>query len=239
MNRLEKKIEQIFSKRNSSIGFGNSSINKVNKKILLLIESDKIKNDFKDSIDGLLLTKIDIDNLEKVKGSNLIGIKYPDKIIDINEINQNNYDFVIIDNQELSYKYLDNNLKTIYKIDEYSTDDDSDILSSFEFPVLFVEFEENFNFDYIKSYFKLSKITSKFNSNFFIKINKILSTDKLQLLFNLGVIGIILDSKISTKKNISDLNKNLMGIDTEKKKVSNAPDISFNLSSSIEDEFDE
>ena len=42
MNRLEKKIEQIFTKKTSSIGFGNSSGKKIEKKILLFIEADSI-----------------------------------------------------------------------------------------------------------------------------------------------------------------------------------------------------
>jgi len=139
----------------------------------------------------------------------------------------------------LSYKYLNNNSKTIYQIDEDISDDDSDIISSFDFPVLYIEFKENLNFDDIESFFKLTKITSKFNVNFFIKTNRILSSDQLQILFNLGIIGLILDSKISNKKNITDLNKSLMNIQTEKKKLDNFPDLSNSLSSSVEDDFDE
>ena len=87
--------------------------------------------------------------------------------------------------------------------------------------------------------FKLSKITSKFNCNFFMKTNRILNTDQLQILFNLGIIGLILDSKITNKKNILNLNKNLENINTDKKKSSISPDLSSNLNSSVEDDFDE
>ena len=239
MNKLEKKIDQIFSKKTSNIGFGNSSIKKVDKKLLLLIESDSIINDFQDSIDGLLITNLEIDKLDKAKSKNLVGIKYPDKLLDVNKINDNNYDFVIIDDNKLSYKYLDNNSKTIYEINEDITDDDVDVISSFDFPVLFIEFKENLNFDEVESFFKLSKITSKFNSNFFMKTNRILNTDQLQILFNLGIIGLILDSKITNKKNILNLNKNLESINTDKKKSSISPDLSSNLNSSVEDDFDE
>ena len=41
------------------------------------------------------------------------------------------------------------------------------------------------------------------------------------------------------KKNITDLNKSLMNIQTEKKKLDNFPDLSNSLSSSVEDDFDE
>ena len=239
MNKLEKKIDQIFSKKISSIGFGNSTKKKVDKKLLLLIESDLIINDFQDLIDGILLTNLEIDKLEKVNSKNLVGIKYPDKLLDINKITDNNYDFVIIDDDKLSYKYLDNNSKTIYEINEDITDDDVDVISSFDFPVLFIEFKENLNFDEVESFFKLSKITSKFNSNFFMKTNRILNTDQLQILFNLGIIGLILDSKITNKKNILNLNKNLESINTDKKKSSISPDLSSNLNSSVEDDFDE
>ena len=239
MNKLEKKIDQIFSKKTSNMGFGNSSIKKVDKKLLLLIESDSIINDFQDSIDGLLITNLEIDKLDKAKSKNLVGIKYPDKLLDVNKINDNNYDFVIIDDNKLSYKYLDNNSKTIYEINEDITDDDVDVISSFDFPVLFIEFKENLNFDEVESFFKLSKITSKFNSNFFMKTNRILNTDQLQILFNLGIIGLILDSKITNKKNILNLNKNLESINTDKKKSSISPDLSSNLNSSVEDDFDE
>ena len=139
----------------------------------------------------------------------------------------------------MSYKYLDNNSKTIYEINEDITDDDVDIISSFDFPVLYIEFKENLNFDEVESFFKISKITSKFNCNFFMKTNRILSTDQLQILFNLGVIGLILDSKIINKKNILNLNKNLENINTEKKKSGISPDLSSNLNSSVEDDFDE
>ena len=155
MNKLEKKIDQIFSKKTSNMGFGNSSVKKVDKKLLLLIESDSIINDFQDSIDGLLITNLEIDNLDKVKSKNLVGIKYPDKLLDVNKINDNNYDFVIIDDNKLSYKYLDNNSKTIYEINEDITDDDVDIISSFDFPVLYIEFKENLNFDEVESFFKI------------------------------------------------------------------------------------
>ena len=239
MNKLEKKIDQIFSKKTSNIGFGNSSIKNSDKKLLLLIESDSIINDFQDSIDGLLITNLEIDKLDKVKSKNLVGIKYPDKLLDVNKITDNNYDFVIIDDNKLSYKYLDNNSKTIYEINEDITDDDVDVISSFDFPVLFIEFKENLNFDEVESFFKLSKITSKFNSNFFMKTNRILNTDQLQILFNLGIIGLILDSKITNKKNILNLNKNLESINTDKKKSSISPDLSSNLNSSVEDDFDE
>ena len=194
---------------------------------------------FKILIDGLLITNLEIDKLDKVKSKNLVGIKYPDKLLDVNKITNNNYDFVIIDDNKLSYKYLDNNSKTIYEINEDITDDDVDVISSFDFPVLYIEFKENLNFDEVESFFKLSKITSKFNSNFFMKTNRILNTDQLQILFNLGIIGLILDSKITNKKNILNLNKNLENINTEKKKSSISPDLSSNLNSSVEDDFDE
>ena len=239
MNRLEKKIEQIFTKKTNSIGFGNSSDKKIEKKILLFIESDSIIDDYSDLIDGFLIKNLEIDKFKKVKSKKLIGIKYPDKLLDINKINEFKYDFVIIEDSKLSYKYLSNNSKTIYQIDEDISDDDSDIISSFDFPVLYIEFKENLNFDDIESFFKLTKITSKFNVNFFIKTNRILSSDQLQILFNLGIIGLILDSKISNKKNITDLNKSLMNIQTEKKKLDNFPDLSNSLSSSVEDDFDE
>ena len=108
---------------------------------------------------------------------------------------------MIIDDSKLSYKYLNNNSKTIYQIDEDISDDDSDIISSFDFPVLYIEFKENLNFDDIESFFKLTKI--------------------------------------SNKKNITDLNKSLMNIQTEKKKLDNFPDLSNSLSSLVEDDFDE
>ena len=239
MNKLEKKIDQIFSKKTSNIGFGNSSVKRADKKLLILIESDSIIDDFQDLIDGLLITNLEIDKLDQVKSKNLVGIKYPDKLLDVNKITNNNYDFVIIDDNKLSYKYLDNNSKTIYEINEDITDDDVDVISSFDFPVLFIEFKENLNFDEVESFFKLSKITSKFNCNFFMKINRILSTDQLQILFNLGIIGLILDSKITNKKNILNLNKNLESINTDKKKSSISPDLSSNFNSSVEDDFDE
>ena len=239
MNKLEKKIDQIFSKKTSNIGFGNSSVKRADKKLLILIESDSIIDDFQDLIDGLLITNLEIDKLDKVKSKNLVGIKYPDKLLDVNKITNNNYDFVIIDDNKLSYKYLDNNSKTIYEINEDITDDDVDVISSFDFPDLFIEFKENLNFDEVESFFKLSKITSKFNSNFFMKTNRILNTDQLQILFNLGIIGLILDSKITNKKNILNLNKNLESINTDKKKSSISPDLSSNLNSSVEDDFDE
>ena len=78
MNKLEKKIDQIFSKKISSIGFGTSTKKKVDKKLLLLIESDLIINDFQDLIDGILLTNLEIDKLDKAKSKNLVGIKYTD-----------------------------------------------------------------------------------------------------------------------------------------------------------------
>ena len=174
---------------------------------------------------------MEIDKLDKVKSKNLVGIKYPDKLLDVNKITNNNYDFVIIDDNKLSYKYLDNNSKTIYEINEDITDDDVDVISSFDFPVLYIEFKENLNFDEVESFFKLSKITSKFNSNFFMKTNRILNTEQLQILFNLGIIGLILDSKITNKKNILNLNKNLESINTDKKKSSISPDLSSNLNS--------
>ena len=239
MNKLERKIDQIFSNKTSNIGFGNTTAKKIDKKILLFIETDLLSDEYKDSIDGLVIKNIEIDNFKKIKSNNLVGIKYPDKLLDINKIANNNYDFVIIDDKELSYKYLDNNSRTIYQINEDITDDDADTISSFDFPVLYIEFKENLNFDQLESFFKLSKITSKFNCNFFIKTNRILSTDQLQILFNLGIIGLILDSKISNKKNILNLNKNLMNINTEKKKTSISPDLSSNLASSVEDDFDE
>ena len=72
-----------------------------------------------------------------------------------------------------------------------------------------------------------------------MKTNRILNTDQLQILFNLGIIGLILDSKITNKKNILNLNKNLESINTDKKKSSISPDLSSNLNSSAEDDFDE
>ena len=94
MNKLEKKIDQIFSKKTSNIGFGNSSIKNSDKKLLLLIESDSIINDFQDSIDGLLITNLEIDKLDKVKSKNLVGIKYPDKLLDVNKITGNDVFFL-------------------------------------------------------------------------------------------------------------------------------------------------
>ena len=109
MNRLEKKIEQIFTKKTNSIGFGNSSDKKIEKKILLFIESDSIIDDYSDLIDGFLIKNLEIDKFKKVKSKKLIGIKYPDKLLDINKINEFKYDFVIIEDSNLSYKYLSNN----------------------------------------------------------------------------------------------------------------------------------
>ena len=99
-----------------------------------------------------MIKNLEIDKFKKVKSKKLIGIKYPDKLLDINKINEYKYDFVIIDDSKLSYKYLNNNSKTIYQIDEDISDDDSDIISSFDFPVLYIEFKENLNFDDIESF---------------------------------------------------------------------------------------
>ena len=118
MNKLEKKIDQIFSKKTSNIGFGNSSVKRADKKLLILIESDSIIDDFQDLIDGLLITNLEIDKLDKVKSKNLVGIKYPDKLLDVNKITNNNYDLVIIDDNKLSYKYLDNNIYKDLKKDD-------------------------------------------------------------------------------------------------------------------------
>ena len=72
------------------------------------------------------------------------------------------------------------------------------------------------------------------------KAKKYLDKDQIQILFNLGVIGLVLDSQISEKKIINKFNDNLVNLNTDKKKSNSVPDLSSNLSSSpIEDDFDD
>ena len=240
LNKLEKKIEVLFSKKNNSIGFGKSSTTKKRRKLLLFVETNKISKNFNDLIDGFLITDLEFDKLTEIKDERVIGLKYPDKILDIEKINKCNYDFVTIEDLKLSYKYLNNDTKTIFKVDENISDETADMISSFDFPLLFIELSENLNFKDLDSFFKLSKITSKFNNNFILKVNRILNTDQIQILYNLGIIGLVLDSKSADSKTVNKFNDNLINLDTEKKKQDNIPNLSSNFSSSsIEDDFDE
>jgi len=240
LNKLEKKIELLFSKKTNAIGFGKSSIDEKKRKLLLFIESNSITKDHSNTIDGIIITNFEPTKLKKIKDDRIIGLKYPDKVLDINDLNKNNYDFVIIDDQKLDYKYLDNDSKTIFQINENISDDDADIISSFDFPLLYIETTKNLNFKEIESFFNLGKITSKFSTNYILKINTYLDKDQIQILFNLGVIGLVLDSQISEKKIINKFNDNLVNLNTDKKKSNSVPDLSSNLSSSpIEDDFDD
>ena len=240
MNKLEKKIEFIFSKKTNSIGFGKSSIDEKKRKLLFFIESDVITKDYSDLIDGLIITNLEANNLKKIKDERIIGIKYPDKVLDIDQLNKSGFDFEIIDSEKLSYKYLDNNSKTIFQVNDKTTDDDADIISSFDFPLLYIETLKNLNFNEIESFFSLAKITSKFNTNYLLKINGYLDKDQIQILFNLGVIGLVLDSQIAEKKLITKLNDNIINLNIERKKSNSLPDLSSNISSSsLEDDFDD
>ena len=105
---------------------------------------------------------------------------------------------------------------------------------------MFIELSENLNFKDLQSFFKLSKIVSKFNNNFILKVNSILNTDQIQILYNLGIIGLVLDSKYADIKTINKFNDNLINLNTEKKKQDSIPDLSSNYSSSShEDDFDD
>ena len=240
LNKLEKKIEVLFSKKNNSIGFGKSLAIEKRRKLLLFVESNNISKNYNDLIDGFLITDLEFDNLTKIKDERVTGLKYPDKILDLEKINKCNYDFVIIEDLKLSYKYLNNDTKTIFKVDENISDDAADIISSFDFPILFIELNENLNFKDLESFFKLSKIVSKFNNNFILKVNNILNTDQIQILYNLGIIGLVLDSKFADIKTVNKFNDNLINLNTEKKKQDSIPDLGSNYSSSsLEDDFDE
>ena len=240
LNKLEKKIEVLFSKKNNSIGFGKSLATEKKRKLLLFVESNNISKSYNDLIDGFLIIDLEFDNLTKIEDERVIGLKYPDKILDLEKINKCNYDFVIVEDLKLSYKYLNNDTKTIFKVDENISDENADIISSFDFPILFIELSENLNFNDLQSFFKLSKIVSKFNNNFILKVNSILNTDQIQILYNLGIIGLVLDSKYADIKTINKFNDNLINLNTEKKKQDSIPDLSSNYSSSShEDDFDD
>ncbi len=240
LNKLEKKIEVLFSKKNNSIGFGKSLATEKKRKLLLFVESNNISKNYNDLIDGFLIIDLEFDNLTKIEDERVIGLKYPDKILDLEKINKCNYDFVIVEDLKLSYKYLNNDTKTIFKVDENISDETADIISSFDFPILFIELSENLNFKDLQSFFNLSKIVSKFNNNFILKVNSILNTDQIQILYNLGIIGLVLDSKYADIKTINKFNDNLINLNTEKKKQDSIPDLSSNYSSSShEDDFDD
>ena len=59
LNKLEKKIELLFSKKTNAIGFGKSSIDEKKRKLLLFIESESITKDHSNTIDGIILTNLE------------------------------------------------------------------------------------------------------------------------------------------------------------------------------------
>ena len=76
LNKLEKKIELLFSKKTNSIGFGKSSIDEKKRKLLLFIESESITKDLSNTIDGIILTNLEPTKLKKIKDDRIIAVSY-------------------------------------------------------------------------------------------------------------------------------------------------------------------
>ena len=73
LNKLEKKIDLLFSKKTNAIGFGKSSIDEKKRKLLLFIESKSITKDHSNTIDGIILINLESTKLKKIKDKNIVS----------------------------------------------------------------------------------------------------------------------------------------------------------------------
>jgi len=223
VNRFLKNISSLFNENEKGIGFGNNTKAKKTRKILLfqVLNHDSHVND--KYIDGLIYKDIEFDKLKKPsKKVNLNGIFFPDKMINLDQLEKHGFDFAILHDLNISSDYLlSESIASGFLIENNLDDVEYDAINNIPFSFIVIDLIKKPKFETLSGIFDLSKIISNIDNNVILKLDYIPPKKTLELLYQFGVIAIIIDSELLNEDKLKLLNEDLINIkgDLKKKQI--------------------
>jgi len=232
VNKLLENINNLSNDSTKNIGFGKSTSSKNSRKILLFQELRNQDNQYLEYIDGLIYKDIEFDQLNEINlNDHLNGIIFPDKMIKVDLVESNGFDFVVLHDLNVSSAYLvSEKLTTGFYVEENLDDDTAEILNNISTSFVLINLNNNPKYEKLSGIFDLVKIISKLEKYIFIKLNYLPDPKILSLLHSCGVVAIILDSSVVNESIFKLFDKHLRDIKTDNK---NNPLFYPNISESI------
>jgi len=232
VNRFLENISNLFNESNKEIGFGSKSKTKNSRKALLFQELKPESPVYEKYIDGVIYKDVEFDKLKKLSNKDVLGgLIFPDKMISLEKLENYNFDFAILHDLNISSEFLlSEKIAPGFYIDSNLDDSTYDTINNIPFSFVVIDLINKPKYETLSGIFDLTKIISNIDNNIILKLDYIPSEKTLELLYLLGVVGIIIDSEAYSEDKFKVLDKYLKDLKVDlKKKPIVYPNISNNM----------
>ncbi len=232
MNRFLENISNLFNESNKEIGFGSKSKTINSRKALLFQESKPESLIHEKYIDGVIYKDLEFDKLKKLSNKNVLnGLIFPDKMINLEKLESYNFDFAVLHDLNISSEFLlSEKIASGFYINSNLDDSAYDAINNIPFSFIIIDLMNKPKYETLSGIFDLTKIISNIDNNIILKLDYIPSQKTLELLYLLGIVGVIIDSEVHSEDKFKILDKYLKDLKGDlKKKPIVYPNISNNL----------
>ena len=233
MNRLLEKISSLLDESKKEIGFGSKTKIKNSRKVLLFQQLKPLSPIYEKFIDGVIYKDLEFDKLKKLSNTNLLnGLFFPDRLIKLEKLENCDFDWAVIHDLNLSSEFLlSDKISSGFYIDSKLEDSTYDIINNIPFSFVVIDLISKPKYETLSGIFDLTEIISNIDNNIILKLDYIPSEKAIELLYSLGVVGIILDSDAHNEDKFKILDKYLKALKSDAKKK---PIVYPNISNSMD-----
>lgn len=232
MNRFLENISNLFNESNKEIGFGSKAKSINSRKALLFQELKSESSAYEEYIDGVIYKDLEFDKLKKLSNKNVLnGLIFPDKMINLEKLENCNFDFVILHDLNISSEFLlSEKIASGFYINSNLDDSTYDTINNIPFSFVVIDLIKKPKYETLSGIFDLTKIISNIDNNIILKLDYIPTEKTLELLYLLGIVGVIIDSEAHREDKFKILDKYLKDLKGDiKKKPILYPNISNNM----------
>jgi hypothetical protein len=232
VNRFLENISNLFNESNKEIGFGSKAKSINSRKALLFQELKSESSAYEEYIDGVIYKDLEFDKLKKLSNKNVLnGLIFPDKMINLEKLENCNFDFVILHDLNISSEFLlSEKIASGFYINSNLDDSTYDTINNIPFSFVVIDLIKKPKYETLSGIFDLTKIISNIDNNIILKLDYIPTEKTLELLYLLGIVGVIIDSEAHREDKFKILDKYLKDLKGDiKKKPILYPNISNNM----------
>ena len=233
MNRFLEKISSLFDESKKEIGFGSKTKIKNSRKVLLFQQLKPLSPIYEKFIDGVIYKDLEFDKLKKLSNTSLLnGLFFPDRLIKLEKLENCDFDWVVLHDLNLSSEFLlSEKIASGFYIDSKLKDSTYDIINNIPFSFVVIDLISKPKYETLSGIFDLTEIITNIDNNIILKLDYIPSEKAIELLYSLGVVGIILDSDVHNEDKFKILDKYLKALKSDAKKK---PIVYPNISNSMD-----
>ena len=233
MNRFLEKISSLFDESKKEIGFGSKTKIKNSRKVLLFQQLKPLSPIHEKFIDGVIYKDLEFDKLKKLSNTSLLnGLFFPDRLIKLEKLENCDFDWTVLHDLNLSSEFLlSEKISCGFYIDSKLKDSTYDIINNIPFSFVVIDLISKPKYETLSGIFDLTEIITNIDNNIILKLDYIPSEKAIELLYSLGVVGIILDSDAHNEDKFKILDKYLKALKSDAKKK---PIVYPNISNSMD-----